>query len=44
MARLKQGAKREAEAALAMLEEHDWLTRHGDGRNARWTLAAEAEA
>jgi hypothetical protein len=34
--------KAEAEAALAELEEHGWLTRQGDGRGARWTLAAEA--
>ncbi len=34
--------KGEVEAALAMLEEHFHLTRHGDGRGARWTLATEA--
>jgi hypothetical protein len=36
--------KSEAEAALAKLEEYGHLTRHGDGRGAKWTLAAEAEA
>ena len=34
--------KGEAEAALAKLEEHGYLTRQGDGRGARWTLTAEA--
>lgn len=33
--------KAEAEAALAELEAHGWLARQGDGRGARWTLAAE---
>jgi hypothetical protein len=34
--------KADAEAALAVLEEHNYLSRHGDGRGARWTLTAEA--
>jgi hypothetical protein len=34
--------KADAEAALGVLEDHGWLTRQGEGRHARWTLAAEA--
>jgi hypothetical protein len=34
--------KAEAHAALAVLEEHDYLTRQGDGRGTRWALTAEA--
>jgi hypothetical protein len=34
--------KAEAEAALAKLEEHGWIVRHGDGRSARWALVREA--
>ena len=34
--------KTQAEAALANLEEYGHVTRHGDGRGARWTLTAEA--
>jgi hypothetical protein len=38
------GRSAKPKAALAMLEEHDWLTGYGDRRSARWTLAAEAGA
>ena len=34
--------KAEAEAALAVLEEHGYLTRQGDRRGAKWALTAEA--
>lgn len=33
--------KADAEAALAVLEGHNHLKRHGDGRGAKWTLTAE---
>jgi uncharacterized protein DUF3987 len=33
--------KAEAEAALAKLEEHGWLARHGEGRGAKWTVVSE---
>jgi Protein of unknown function (DUF3987) len=34
--------KPEAEAALAKLEDHGWVVRHGHGRGARWTLVRES--
>ncbi len=35
-------SKIKAEAALAKLEEHGWLEKHGEGRGARWTVITES--
>jgi len=34
--------KAEADAAAAVLEEHEWLIRSGDGKAAKWSVVKEA--
>ena len=33
--------KSEADAAIAVLEEHNWFVRGGEGKGAKWTVIAE---